>query len=154
MKKRKPHNRTARFERACGAILRTNHVAIVQIDPRDWQGLVNWKLLKRIAGSQAVADALCDIPHRWTIYVAGLCVDQSGNRYMKSFEAVPDGTYKAEHLTEVLEACLQEQVASCNPTHLVGSGWIAIPAQVSLAEEQAFQIFDLVGAWTQQKESA
>ncbi|MEQ6327306.1 hypothetical protein VLF92_03075 [Pseudomonas chengduensis] len=149
MKRRKPNNPRARLERSCRAILSSNHVAVVSISPSGWQGMVNWKLAKRIPPGRQVANALCDIPHRWTIYVAGLCVDWSGNRYMKSIEAMPDGNYLAAHLTDVIETCVLEQRANCNPRDLIGSGWIAIPAQVSLTEEQAYRIFDLVGAWNQ-----
>ena len=72
MKRRKPNNPRARLERSCRAILSSNHVAVVSISPSGWQGMVNWKLAKRIPPGRQVANALCDIPHRWTIYVAGL----------------------------------------------------------------------------------
>jgi hypothetical protein len=62
---------------------------------------------------------------------------------------MPDGNYLAAHLTDVIETCVLDQRATCNPRDLIGSGWIAIPAQVSLTEEQAYRIFDLVGAWNQ-----
>lgn len=130
-------------------MLRTNHVAVVNIDPSGWQGMVNWKTVKRIPPGRAVADAICDIPHSWTIYLAALCIDQNGQRYMKSAEAAPAGIYLAEHLTDVIEACYLELNISCNPEHLVASGWIAIPTTVSLSEAKADQIFDLVGAWSQ-----
>jgi len=147
---RKPHNRRARLERACRSLLRANHVAVVNIDPSGWQGMVNWKAVKRIAPGQALADAICDIPHRWTIYLAGLCIGQGGERYMKSQEIAPAGIYLAEHLSDVIEACYRELCDGCNPKHLVASGWIAIPNTVSLSEAQADQIFSHVGAWRQQ----
>lgn len=154
MSRRKPNNNRARLERTLRAILSSNHVAVVNIDVsgRHWQGMVNWKLAKRIPPGRRVADALCDIPHRWTIYLASLCVDQAGNRYMKSQEVAPNGVYLAEHLTDVIETCYRAQVDGCNPRQLVASGWIAIPCQVSLTEEQAYRIFDLVGAWDQQQQ--
>jgi|GEM_PF-661780 len=144
---RKPHNRRARLERACRSLLRANYVAVVNIDPSGWQGMVNWKSGKRIAAGQALADAICDVPHRWSIYLAALCIDQNGQRFMKSAEAAPDGIYLAEHLTDVIEACYRDLCSTCNPQHLVASGWIAIPNTVSLTEAQADRIFDLVGAW-------
>lgn len=154
MSRRKPNNAQARLERTMRAILSTNHVAVVSIDPSGWQGMVNWKLAKRIPPGRHVAGALCDIAHRWTIYLAGLCVDQNGNRYMKSQEVAPNGVYRAEHLTDVIETCYREVVSGCNPRQLVASGWIAIPCPVSLTEEQADRVFELVGAWNQVKQAA
>jgi len=151
---RKPHNRRARLERACRSLLRANHVAVVNIDPSGAQCMVNWKSAKRIAASHALADAICDVPHRWSIYLAALCIDQNGQRYMKSAEAAPDGIYLAEHLTDVIETCYCDMRDGCNPQHLVASGWIAIPNPVSLTEAQADRILDLVGAWRQQPQPA
>ncbi|MFK7699674.1 hypothetical protein [Pseudomonas caspiana] len=48
----------------------------MNIDPRGLQVMINWKNGKQILVRQ-VADALCDIPHRWTIYIAGICQRQT-----------------------------------------------------------------------------
>ncbi len=147
MSRRKPHNRRARLERNCRAMLSSNHVAVVNIDPSGRQGLINWKNCRSIAPGQAIADAVCDFPHQWSIYLSTLCIDQFGQRYIKSVEVAPQGQYLAATLTDVIETYYKELRDGCNPNHLVGSGWIAIPNPVSLDEEQAARIFDAVGAW-------
>ena len=43
MSKRKANNGFARAERSCRALLRTNHVAVVNIDPSGAQIMANWK---------------------------------------------------------------------------------------------------------------
>ena len=149
MSKRKPHNMHKRLHHACGAVLRTNHVAVVNIDPSGRQGMVNWKSCKNVPPSPRIAEAMCDYAHEWTIYLAGLCVDQAGMRYIKAQEIAPQGVYKAEHLTDVIEQTYRELLTTCNPNHLVASGWIAIPASVSLDEHQADAVFEAVGAWHQ-----
>lgn len=136
------------------SLLRTNFVAVVNIDPSGRQGMVNWKNCKNIPPGQRIADAVCDIAHSWTIYLSALCVDQRGQRYIKSVEIAPQGIYLAAHLTDAIEATYRALVDECNPNHLVASGWIAIPSAVSLEEEQAARVFDAVGAWDQKKESA
>lgn len=151
---RKPNNSRKRLEASCRAILRTNHVAVVNIDPSNRQGMVNWKSAKNIPPGRKVAEAICDIAHRWTICFAGLCVDQHGHRYMKSSEVAPQGVYMASHLEDVIDSCYRDLLATCNPNQLVGSGWIALPYEVSLTEEQAFAVFETVGGWNQQKEAA
>lgn len=149
MSKRKAHNMNARMSRACGAILRSNHVAVVNIDPSHRQGMVNWKNCKNVPPSKRVADAVCDYAHPWTIYLSGFCIDQSGQRYYKSNEVAVQGVYKAEHLEDVIDTTYKALIGTCNPEHLIGSGWIAIPDSVSLTEEQAAMVFEAVGAWDQ-----
>jgi hypothetical protein len=122
-------------------------VAVVNIDPSGLQGLINWKNAKSIAPGQAIADAVCDIPHRWVIYFSALCIDQFGQRYIKSQEVAPQGMYLSEQITDVIETYYRELLDGCNPLHIVGSGWIANPCGASLDEEQAARIFDVVGAW-------
>lgn len=151
MSKRKPNNMRARVERSCRALLSTNHVAVVNIDPSGRQGMINWKNCKNIPPGQRLADAVCDFPHRWTIYVSVQCRDQRGHRYTKSVEIAPLGNYLAAHIEDVIEETYKDLVAESNPNHRVASGWIAIPAEVSLTEEQAARVFDAVGAWNQQR---
>ena len=143
MSKRKSHNMRTRMGRALGAILRSNSVAVVNLDPSGRQGMVNWKNCKNIPPSRRIADAVCDYAHHWTIYLAGLW------RYYKAQEVAPHGIYKAEHLTDVIEQTYRALLATCNPNHLVASGWLAIPDDVSLSEEHAASVFEACGAWDQ-----
>lgn len=151
MSTRKPHNMRARLARACRATLNRNHVAVVNIDPSGRQGLVNWKNAKSIAPGRAIADAVCDFAHPWCIYVSALCVDQFGQRYIKSQEVAPQGIYLAAQLTDVIETYYREVIDNCNQQHVVGSAWIAIPNDVTLDEAQAARIYDAVGAWPKQE---
>jgi hypothetical protein len=151
MSKRKPNNPHARLERFSRSVLRQNHVAVVNIDPSNKQGLINWKNAKSIAKGRHIADAICDIAHYWTIYLAALCVDQFGKHYIKSVEVAPQGMYLSGHLTDVIDTTYRDLIAGCNCEHVVASGWIAIPDRVSLEEEQAARIFDAVGAWGQER---
>lgn len=147
MSKRKANNQRLRMDRAMSAVLHTNAVAVINIDPSGRQGLINYKNCKSIPPGRHVANAVCDIPHRWTIYLAGLCVDQNGHRYIKAQEVAPNGIYLADHLTDVIETCYRSLLETCNPLQLAASGWIAIPSEVSLDEEHAARIFEACGAW-------
>ncbi|KRA95844.1 hypothetical protein ASD91_05235 [Pseudomonas sp. Root68] len=151
MKKRKPNNMRSRRERASRALLNANHVAVVHIDPSGLQGMMNWKNYKSIPPGQRMAEAVCDFAHRWTIYVSVQCRDQRGHRYTKSVEVAPQGNYLAAHLEGVIEETYKALVAESNPNQRVASGWIAVPAEISLTEEQAARIFDVVGVWNQQR---
>lgn len=152
-KVRKPNNLKARVDRSCRSLVRANHVAVVNIDPSGRQGMINYKSLKNIAPGK-IGQAVCEITHRWTIFLSAICIDQAGDRYLKSVEIAPDGMYLSDHLEEVIEHCYREIRDSANPQHMVASGWIAIPDVVSLDEAQAYRIFVAVGAWNQLKVAA
>ncbi|ANP62353.1 TPA: hypothetical protein SH495_000265 [Pseudomonas aeruginosa] len=151
MKKRKPNDMRRRVERSMRALLSSNHVAVVNLDPSCHQGLINWKNCKNIPPGQQIADAICDIAHHWTIYLGALCSDQLGNRYIKAVEIAPQGIYLVKDLADAIEHSYLALRNDCNPNHLIGSGWIAIPSAVSLDEDQAARVFDAVGAWSQQR---
>ena len=80
-----------------------------------------------------------------------MCDAGAGGQYSKSVEVAPQGQYLAEHLTDVIESTYKDLIAECNPNHVVASGWIAIPTDVSLTEQQAARVFNAVGVWSQQK---
>ena len=150
MSKRKAHNLQARIARSCRSLLASNHVAVVNIDPSGRQGMINYKSLKNIAPGK-IGQAVCGIPHRWTIYMSAMCIDARGDRYSKSVELAPDGVYLSDHLEDVIEHCYMKLRAEANQSQMVASGWIAIPDTLSLDEEHAAQIFEAVGAWRQVK---
>ncbi|MFD2641810.1 hypothetical protein [Pseudomonas japonica] len=153
MSKRKPHNFRARIERACRALLSSNHVAVVNIDPSGKQGLVNWRNCKNVS-SRRIVDAMCEIPHRWTIYIAGLCIGQDGEEYTKSLEFSPEGVHLAEKLTDLIQHFYKQVSDECNPNHRIGMAWLAIPSIVTVDEAQAAAVFEAVGAWHQEKAAA
>ena len=107
MSKRKPHNLKARIDRSCRALLATNHVAVVNIDPSGYQGMINYKSLKNIAPGK-IGQAVCGIAHRWTIYLSVFCIDAQGDRYSKSIEVAPDGVYLSDHLEDMIEHCYKQ----------------------------------------------
>ncbi|UVM01983.1 hypothetical protein LOY41_12045 [Pseudomonas atacamensis] len=151
--KRKPNNGFARAERSCRALLRTNHVAVVNIDPSGSQIMANWKSCRQIR-SLAIANAIFDFSYRWTIYIGAMCRDERSGEYIKSVEISPEGMYKVERLTDAIEHHYLELRGTCNPNHMVASGWIAIPAKVSLGEAEAAKLFLAAGAWHQVKLAA
>ncbi|WP_342622664.1 hypothetical protein [Pseudomonas alkylphenolica] len=153
MSKRKPHSMRARLERSCRALVASNHAAVVNIDPSGQQVLVNWKNCRQIR-QQQIVNAVCDIAHRWTVYLSVMCVGTGGEQYCKSVEVAPQGNYLASHLTDVIEATYKDLRAQCNPQHVVAAGWIAIPTDLTLEEAQTAAVFDAVGAWRQVKVAA
>lgn len=148
MKKRKANNCRARAERACRALLSTNHVAVINIDPSGKQIMINWKNGRQIK-SVPVVNALFEFAYNWTIYISVMCADQRGGEYVKSVEISPQGIHQVESLADAIEHYYLDLRKSCNQTHIVASGWIAIPSTASLDEAQAAKLFVAAGAWNQ-----
>ena len=88
MKVRKKNDGQRRLLRATEAPLRQNHIAIVDLLPQDKQGLINWKTCRAINASRQLVNGVCDLPHRWTIYLAVFCRSPLGERYIKGEEIV------------------------------------------------------------------
>lgn len=110
--------------------------------------MLNYRNLRQII-SKRVADALCDRPHHWTIYMAAICQD-GGARWHKPVEYELDGIHVITRLPDLFEQPIADLIASCNPKHVIGHAWIAIPDRVTLDEAHAHRIFESVGAWRQQ----
>lgn len=149
-KPRKPHNLKARIERSARALLKTHHACVANVEPPDRQIMVNWKNCTQIR-TAAVANALCDIAHRWTIYISVFCEKPDGEQYSKSVQFTTHGVYLVASLSEYMEQHHAELCAGANRNHVVGSGWIAIPDSIDMTEEQANKVFTAMGAWTHKK---
>lgn len=146
-KVRKPCNRRAQTDRARRALVRTNYAAVANVEPGDIQIMVNWKTCKQIR-SAPVADSLCDLAHRWTVYIAVFCQEPSGAQYSKATEFTTTGMHLVASLEPLMVEKHAELCASANQKHVIGSGWIAIPDQISLSEAQANDLFAAMGVWS------
>jgi len=168
---RKKNNPAARMQRNTRALLRHNCVAVVHVEPSGRQGLIHWKNCKSIAPSPELSHSICDIAHHWTIFLAVFCRRQDGECYIKPAEVATKSQYKAAHLAAqvieydaydehgnfievrreiepgVIDVEIEKLLATCNPAHVIGQGWIASPVGESLSEEQAGKVFEAVGCW-------
>lgn len=136
----KPTTR-ARLERAARSVLKVNRVCIVNLnEPYHMQTTMHYGG-KLIHATPRIASALCDVPHRWTLYLAVFC-DSGRERYTKAVELSPQGIYRSERLTDVIREHHTALVKAQNPNHVVSSGWIAFPYPIEFSEDQADRLFD------------
>lgn len=156
MSQRKPYNHQARLANYYRSMLRSNHVAVIDIEHLELQTIINWKngTLVTSNSRMALVDAITERPYRWTIYLAGLHRPDNADPYMKSEELSLGGIYLAESLVDVIEPRAKALQAVCNPDHFIGMAWIAMPYEASLTEAQAERVFDAFGAWRKQPEAA
>ncbi|APO81611.1 hypothetical protein [Pseudomonas putida] len=149
-KPRKKHNLKARMGRACRALLKTNYACVANVEPPDHQVMLHWKHCTQIR-SVEVANALCDMAHRWTIYISVFCEMPDGVQYSKSVQFSTEGMHLVANLESEIEKHHAGLCASANKAHTIGSGWIAIPDTIDLTEDQANRIFKAMGAWSHKK---
>jgi hypothetical protein len=150
MKVRKKNNLFKRRLSATIALLRKSNVVVVDISPSDTQGLMNWQRCQPIHTTRQLVDGVCDLPHNWTVFIAAFCQSQLGERYMKADEIVPQGCYRSEQINDSITLHHEALIATCNPAHVIGYGWIASPVGQSLDENQAARVFESLGCWDQQ----
>lgn len=142
---KKKNNLARRELRFTRALLGSNNVAIVRVGSE--QMVMNWRNLKQISVGHLLQRGINELPHHWTIYLAVFCRSQTGERYIKPVEIAPAGQYKAEHLTAVLQDQITQLRGTCNPAHVLMTGWIATPYPRSLTEEEADRVFDQLNPW-------
>ena len=105
MSQRKPYNHQARLANYYRSMLRSNHVAVLDIEHLELQTIINWKNGTLVTSNSrlALVDAITERPYRWTIYLAGLHRPDNADPYMKSEELSLGGIYLAESLVDVIE---------------------------------------------------
>lgn len=148
-KPRKKHDLARRVNRLASAVLAQNRIAVMQIDPVDWQMLIDHKRMVAIAPSASSNTYICRAPHVWAVNIVALCVDQDGNRYTKGTTIKTRQRYRSGALTDPIKQHYIELMRGCNRAHVVGSGWIAIPGGEPLDEKTVFAIFEKFGGWEQ-----
>lgn len=148
MSARKSHCMKSRMDRAMRGLLRQHKACIVDASLPEIQVVMHYKNGRQII-SQQVSDALTNVAHRWTVNVIALCVAQGGERYLKRTEFVTASMYMADHLGDEIENQYRELADICNPAHLIGNAWIAIPDSVALGGDQVEMILESVRAWTE-----
>lgn len=145
MKRRKPNNMKARMDRTIRGLLRQHRACIVDASGPEIQVMLHYNSGRQILSRQ-VADALCDIAHHWTVYMSAICQD-GARQWAKSVEYELDGIHVITRLPDLFEQPIKNLIASCNPKHVIGHAWIAIPDSVTLDEAHAHRIYRAVGAW-------
>lgn len=102
---------------------------------------------KRIPVNDSLFNAVTNIQHSWSVFLAVFGRDQLGADYMKAEEiAFNTPTYQKD-LVEYLNDKHQSMMAGFNNKHLLGAGWIACPYDYNWDEEKAFELFSKLGAY-------
>lgn len=131
----------ARMANAARSVLIANKVCITNLnEPYSFQTTFHHGNLKMIRAGRRIAQALCDIPHRWTIYLAVFC-DSGREKYTRAIDITTTGIYRAEHLTDVIREQHTALVKEQNPNRVKSSGWIAFPYPIDFSPEQADTLF-------------
>jgi len=97
--------------------------------------------------SERIYKAIAEVKHKWAVYMAAFGKQADGKPYTKSSEVVTSTRYFQYQLIDTLNDEHKKLVRGFNSKQFIGAGWIASPVGCELTEEEAFNIFDTLGAW-------
>jgi len=109
--------------------------------------LVNLRNGRQYLPTTSTAHIIENLTTKWCILCAVILKDQSHSSYASYYVHYFNETRKQHQISEEADKVHQELLKSCNKTHLVNLGWIAVPHLYEFDEEQANSIFDQAGAW-------
>ena len=141
MKIRKKNNSLARLARLSRALLRLETIGVISLSSGH-QLICDIKHGCLVQPSPHVANALLDLPHKWTIYISVFMRLESGKITYKPVELYIDNQYKFNDLEEVIRSEYSKLIDSCNSLRIIGSGFIANPNQIQLTENKAAILFE------------
>lgn len=90
---------------------------------------------------------LLERKHNWTIYCAVLCRDNFGINYVKAEELYFHTPVLQSEIQDYLHNYHRAFVEKQNKQHVINIAWIAVPTNVELDEEFAYDIFDMFGGF-------
>lgn len=138
---RKKNNNLARIAKLSRALLRLEAIGVISLHTGH-QLICDIKHGCLVQPSPRVANALLDLSHKWTIYIAVFMRLESGKITYKPVELYIDNQYKFNDLEEVIRSEYSKLIDSCNSLRIIGSGFIANPNQIQLTENKAAILFE------------
>ncbi len=97
--------------------------------------------------SERIYRAIAKVKHKWSVYMAAFGKQTDGKPYTKSSEVVTNERYFQHELIDTLNKEHKKLVRNFNDQQFHGAGWIASPVGKELTEEEAFNIFEKLGAF-------
>lgn len=143
-KRRKKHNFGSRQVMVTRAALRQHNLAVVKAGGQ--HGLLDWKQI-RPAHSDIIINLLSMQRHHWTLYLSVFCKSWNGDWYSSSEEISPKGQYRRGQVETLARRYMRKLKDRANPNEVFGVGWIALPYQHVMDEDQAGAVFEAAGAW-------
>jgi len=143
-KRNKKYNAVKHAEICTDYALKNLFVAFVSND--DNCILIN-KKGELIHISERIYRAIAKVKHKWAVYMAAFGKQADGKAYTKASEVITDKRYFQHQLVDTLNSEHSSLVKGFNKSQFIGAGWIASPVGQELTEEEAFNIFDTLGAW-------
>ncbi len=110
--------------------------------------MVHSRTGKQLRADPNLIAAVENVPHKWTVLIAALCLKPDGEEYMKSEQiSVPHVIYQRD-IADALTDMHMNLCKSCNPNHLVGAAWMANPKGEDIDEAAAGKVFESLGGWS------
>jgi hypothetical protein len=97
--------------------------------------------------SDRIYRAIAEVKHKWSVYMAAFGEQVDGKPYTKSSEVITSNRHYQYELVDTLNKEHSKLVKNFNHEQFKGAGWLASPVGAELSEEQAFNIFEKLGAF-------
>jgi hypothetical protein len=145
MSKRKKHDLTRRYHRACQAALH-NYCIAWQSDSDNTcvVNMVNGKVYKTMP--KDLFSAITECTYKWTLYPTAAC-SYGDEKYTKGAVISTQSRYYVKDLTEALQESFDDLKRNVNANHKVRTGFVALPRPEGLSEAQVESILDSIGIW-------
>lgn len=110
--------------------------------------LIDYRRFKSVSVTPSIATAISSWRYKWTVYMFAFGRTQSGQEYMKTNQLECSNEYYQSDLVDVLNDEHKAFVAKEVPdAQLCNVGWLAIPFEVDLDEQQLGKICTKLDAW-------
>jgi hypothetical protein len=147
--KRKGHSPYKRKRLLAQHLLKNSVIAYTTGEPNCI--LLNRKTLKREVVHSINYSLITTLPYKWSVYLAALGKKDGENFVMGDIVISPDYYYQTD-LIPFLEDQHQQVIKRMNSKWYIGAAWVASPFGYDFSEEEAYRIFDSIGAFDRYKD--
>lgn len=148
MSKRKAYNPIERRKRLNRSLVQNHRVAVLYTyAPEQLSHLIDDVTGKRFKATPSIVNALLNTSYKWGIFIAVLCIDHTGEKYMRCEQIVSNQYYYKRELADFLHERHVDLIKTSNQAHFVNAVWLASPYGKDWLESEAAHLFDKFGAW-------
>lgn len=144
MRKRKKYNPLKQVQLLASQSLKNS--AIGCVIGQDGCQLIDLRSNTILPVSHNKVTLISSVRHQWSVFIAVFGIDHNNQHYMKSKEiSVVNPAFQSD-MVETLNSEHSQLIKEFNTSHLLSVGWLATPYLKDWSEENAFQVFEKLGA--------
>jgi hypothetical protein len=142
---RKKYNPQKHLQNSANLLLKNKAISYITGQPHCL--FVDTKKAKLLDVSSTHVYLLSKIRHSWTVYISAFGFDEKKQPYTKSKEVYVSTPCFQADLVDYLNKEHAILCRSFNSNHFSGAGWLATPYHCNWEEKNAFNLFNMLGAF-------